>query len=483
MKVHRVFVAAAVALSLGSGAASPQASVEADDRVDRIVGKAMAQGGAYAFLQRLTDSVGGRVTGSAESRATADLLLRTLRGAGFEDAHFEEYALASRWQRGRAIGRVVSPVTRPLALGSYGWVPGTMGEVTASLVDLGAPPNDDSAVSADRVRGAAVIVEPYGMKDAPAQVMRANLARKLARAGAAVMLIPSDKPHRMLYTSAFGFYPGAPLPILSVAREDVLFLRRLLASGPVRVTLDAGNTIDTTPARERNVVAEIRGTTPGEVVLLGAHFDSWDLGQGAQDDGVGVAAVLEAARILKSVAIKPRRTIRFVFFSGEEQGLLGSRAYIEEHRSELDGLRAAVIMDSGAQTPRGFKIHGRSDVEASARTVLAPLSSLGASGVGLDASFDMDHGPFLAEGVPVFTLWVDDGEYDTHHHAVSDTLDKVDPRMLALDTAVMATTAYRLADAAAAPGRRLSATEATRLLEKLGLESLRRTVYEPGGPR
>jgi Zn-dependent M28 family amino/carboxypeptidase len=183
------------------------------------------------------------------------------------------------------------------------------------------------------------------------------------------------------------------------------------------------------------------------------------------------------------VGVKPRRTIRFVFFSGEEQALLGSRAYVEAHRKELDGLRAAVIMDAGAQTPRGFLLHGRSDVEAAARTVLAPLSSLGASGVSLDASFDMDHGPFLVEGIPVYTLWVDAGEYDTHHHAVSDTLDKVDPRMLAQDTAVMAVAAYRLADTPEAPGRRLTGTEVTRLLERVKLESLRRTVYEPGSSR
>jgi Zn-dependent M28 family amino/carboxypeptidase len=322
-----------------------------------------------------------------------------------------------------------------------------------------------------------VIVEPYEVKDAPTQVMRAAVAKKLAQAGATAMLIPSDKPNRMLFTSAFGFYPRAPLPVLSVAKEDVLFLRRLLASGPVRVTLDIANTLDG-PDKERNVVADIRGNTPGEVILIGAHFDSWDLGQGAQDDGVGVAAVLEAARILKSLGIKPRRTVRFVFFSGEEQALLGSRAYVEMHRNELNQLRAAVIVDSGAQTPRGFQIHGRSDIEAYARTVLSVLAPLNASGVSLAASFDMDHGPFLAEGIPVFTLWVDEGEYDTHHHAVSDTFDKVDPRMLALDTAVMAVIAYRLADAPEEPGRRLSPTEATQLLEKLGLDSLRQVLYE-----
>ena len=474
-----VCVAATVALCVDSGAALPQAARQTDERVDRIVGMAMAQGGALAFLRRLTDSIGGRVTGSAESRAAADLMVSALREAGFEDAHFEPYTLESRWQRGRAIGNVVSPVARPLSVGSYGWVPGTKGQVTAPLLDLGAPPGTDLPVPADRVRGAAVIVEPRAVPGAPGQVTRAALAHALARAGATAMLIPSDKPNRMLYTSAFGFYPGGPLPVLSVAREDVLFLRRLMADGPVRVALDVANTLDSSPAPERNVVAEIKGTMPGETVLVGAHLDSWDPGQGAQDDGVGVAAVLEAARILKSVGIRPRRTIRFAFFTGEEQAMLGSRAYVEAHRDELDGLRAAVIMDSGAQTPRGFRIHGRSDVEPAVRAILAPLSSLGASGVSLEASFDMDHGPFMAAGIPVLTLWVDEGEYDTHHHAVSDTFDKVDPRLLALDTAVLAVTAYRLADAPEAPGSRLSAADAAQLLEKLGLESLRRAVYEP----
>ena len=136
-----------------------------------------------------------------------------------------------------------------------------------------------------------------------------------------------------------------------------------------------------------------------------------------------------------------------------------------------------------AQTPHGFQIHGRSDIEAAARTILAPLLKLGASGVSLEATFDMDHGPFLAAGIPVFTLWVKEGEYDTHHHAVSDTYDTVDPRLLGLDTAVMAVAAYRLADVPEAVGRRLSATEAMQLLKKLGLESLRRAVYEPGNAR
>jgi hypothetical protein len=479
MRIIWLSAAAALVLSIETGAALPQGAPGVDDLTDRIVGAAIGRGGAMRFLERLTDTIGGRVTGSVESRAAADLLLATLRQAGFDDAHFEEYALESRWTRGPASGAVVSPVKRQLAVGSYGWVPGTSADVIAPLVDLEAPAGNDLAVPADLVRGAAVIVQPRAVEGAAPQVMRAALARALAGAGAAAMLIPSDKPHRLLDTSAFGFYPRGPLPVLSVAREDVLFLRRLLAIGPVRVSLNVSNVFDTNPAAERNVVAEIAGTSPGETVLVGAHFDSWDPGQGAQDDGVGVAAVLEAATIMKALGIRPRRTIRFVFFSGEEQALLGSRAYVVRHRDELDGLRAVLIMDEGAETPRGFKVQGRSDLEAAARRVLAPLAALGAAGVSLEADFTMDHAPFMVAGVPVFTLWVDAGEYDIHHHAVSDTLDKVNARLLALDTAVMAVAAYRFAEASEAPGRRLSASEASQLVTRLGLESLRRTVYEP----
>jgi Zn-dependent M28 family amino/carboxypeptidase len=238
------------------------------------------------------------------------------------------------------------------------------------------------------------------------------------------------------------------------------------------------NTFDATPYAERNVVADLPGSAPGdEVVLIGAHFDSWDPAQGANDDGSGVAAVLEAARVLKSLGVKPRRTIRFAFFSGEEEACLGSRAYVVGHEKELDRLRAVLIMDSGAQAPRGVAVHGRADLVEPMKKLLAPLASFGATGVSLEASFDQDHAPFLAVGVPAMTLWVDEGEYDVHHHAVTDTLDKIDPRWLAADTAVMASLAYLMADAVTPPGDRLPEAEAKRLLQRAGVEGTRQMVY------
>jgi len=328
--------------------------------------------------------------------------------------------------------------------------------------------------------GAFVLVDPQKVGVDPSFVMRSQLAKALADAGAAAMLLPSDKPGRMVYTSAFGFYPRSPLPVVSVAKEDAALLRRLLTRGTVRLALDVKNTFDTSPYRERNVIADLPGREPGEVVLVGAHYDSWDVAQGADDDGSGVAAVLEAARILKSLGVTPRRTIRFAFFSGEEEAALGSRAYVAAHEKELDALRAVLIMDSGAGTPLGLELHGRADLEPAAKKLLAPLAGLGATATTLEATFDRDHGPFMAVGVPAVTLWVEPGTYDDRHHTVIDTFENVDPKKLAVDTAVMAVLAWQLADAPEAFGRRLSPAESEDLLRKSGVENTKKMVYAGG---
>jgi carboxypeptidase Q len=451
----------------------------ADDLDARIAGAAMTQGGAAAFLESLTDTVGGRLTGTPENMKGSQLILDALKRAGYDDAHFEEAGLESRWTRGPALARIVSPISRSLAVGSYGWVPGTSGEVTAGVVDMGAPKSFDAALP-DGVRGAYVIVDPQKVGEDPSFVMRSRLAKRLAQAGAAAMLLPSDKPGRMVYTSAFGFYPRAPLPVVSIGAEDAALLRRLLRSarGPVQIALDVRNTFDTSPYKERNVVAELPGSDlKNEVVLLGAHLDSWDPAQGADDDGTGVAALVDAARILKSLNVRPRRTIRFAFFFGEEEACLGSRAYVRQHADELDRLRAVLVMDSGAGQPLGIELQGRDDAEAAVRALLPRVAALGASGINHEASFDRDHAPFLVAGVPALTLWVAEGDYDVRHHTVQDTFEHVNQANLARDTAIMAIMARALADAPAPIARRLSAGEAEQLMKKIGVESTKRMVY------
>lgn len=428
-----------------------------------------------AFLETLTDTVGARVTGSPQSRQAAGLILRTLKDAGFENAHFEEYAIESAWTRGPVSARVVSPVRQAIVAGSYGWVPGTNGPIEVPVAEATVGADGHFSRDPSTMRGLAVMVRiqsgdavTFGSNYV---VTRASAARQLAQAGAAAMLIPSDKPDRMLYTSAWGFYPRGGLPVLSIGAEDGQLLQRLLAKGAVTINLDVQNAFETRPPMERNVVADLPGTESNEMVLVGAHFDSWDPAQGANDNGSGVAAILDAARVLRSLGVKPRATIRFVFFSGEEQALTGSRAYVTAHSQELDSMRAMLMMDGGAQAPLGFSVLGRQDLEQAARAAIAPLAAIGAGAIDPRGELSSDHETFLVAGVPTLSLWVEPGDYDRHHHAVTDTLDKINPRWLALDTAAMAVAAYSLARAEARPARRLPPTEVRELLKRTGMES------------
>jgi carboxypeptidase Q len=453
----------------------------ADEDIARIVGYSFTRGGGIDFLEALTDTIGGRITGSAGSRQAAELILKTLKDAGFESAHFEEYDLPSSWQHGPSIGEIVSPVKRPIIIGTYGWAPGTPGAIEVPLIDIG-PIGDGSGPIPPQVKGAGVIVDLVSNALSSSYVgARSVIARRLAQAGAAAMFIVSDKPDRMLYTSAFGFYPRAPLPVLSIPADDAGLLRRLLARGPVRLRLDVQNSFPG-PVKERNVVAEIKGSDikgsdPGQFVLMTAHFDDWDPAQGANDNGAGVAVVLEAARIFKMLGIRPKSTIRFVFFSGEEELSNGSRAYVEQHNAELDNIRAVFNLDVGSDPPVGFKIHGRVDTEAASKKLLRSLAPLGADRVFLDADFDSDQETFIVEGVPIYSLRSQNEGYGPWHHTIIDTLEHVDQRMLELQTAIMAVAAYSFANAAERPGPRLSAAQVQELLKRTGLEPLYRMEY------
>lgn len=446
----------------------------------RLGGAALTGGGAYRFLQLLTSTIGARLTGTEGSRRAAELLLTTLEDAGLENVHAEDYTLPSSWRRGHARARVISPLERALTIQSYGWAPSTGGEIRAAVIDMGTLEPADLDDAGPRVRDRIVLADFAGAGGEPGYVNRARSAALLGQAGALALIIPSGKPEGLLDINCFGNLPRAALPMLSIAQEDALFLRRLLPAQPVRLALDAANTLDMSSSTEHNVIADWRGSTqPDEIVIVGAHLDSWDTATGADDDGSGVAAVFEIARLLALLAVRPRRTIRFAFFSGEEQGILGSHAYVTAHEAELDQVKAVLIMDQGAGTPRGFRLHGRADVAEGAARVLAPLQTLGAAGVSQEASFDQDHAFFLAAGIPVMTLWVQPGDYETRHHTTSDTLDRIDPRLLAIDTAVMAMAAYGVADGAPI-GPRLSPTESRALLRRTGLESSYRLL---GGMR
>jgi Zn-dependent M28 family amino/carboxypeptidase len=221
----------------------------------------------------------------------------------------------------------------------------------------------------------------------------------------------------------------------------------------------------------KNVVAEIRGwDKPEDFVILGAHLDSWDLGQGALDNGCNAAMVIDAARIIHSSGSLPRRSIRFVLFNGEEQGFLGSRAYVESHRAELDHAIAAVVFDSGTGAVSGYSVEGRDDMLPALREVLAPLKQLGVNNFTSDAAVETDNLDFLLEGIPTLLPDQDFANYLPKYHASSDTFDKVDLANLKKQSAIAAITAYAIADSPQRLAPRQSRSQVERLLHLTDLE-------------
>jgi carboxypeptidase Q len=244
----------------------------------------------------------------------------------------------------------------------------------------------------------------------------------------------------------------------------------------VRVRLTMPNKIGG-PIEQQNVVGEIRGyEKPDEIVVLGAHLDSWELGTGALDNGCNAALVIEAARAIKASGLLPRRTIRFILFSGEEEGLYGSWAYVKEHRAEMDKYRGVVIFDSGIGRVTGYSLGGRRDIEPAVREILKPFAGWGVDDHSYDASWGTDHFDFLLEGVPNLVANQEVANYLQNYHAASDTFDKVDIRELKLNTVLAAVTAWGIADRAEPIGPRYSRAQIENLMKESGLDQELKTL-------
>jgi carboxypeptidase Q len=261
------------------------------------------------------------------------------------------------------------------------------------------------------------------------------------------------------------------LPQVVVAREDGERIARLLAAAnPVWADLSIPNKIGGA-IKTWNVVAEIRGReTPDEFVVLGAHLDSWELGTGALDNGCNAALVIDALRAIKASGLKPRRSMRFILFSGEEQGEIGSRAYAVSHRSELDRAAGVVVFDSGTGKMTAFSTGGRKDVVSAVQAMLAPLGELGVPKADATAELGTDHYDFMLEGVPTFVADQDEANYMENYHATTDTFDKVDFAQLKKNVAEAAEFTFALANAADRVGPRLNRAQIEQTLHESHLD-------------
>jgi carboxypeptidase Q len=428
-------------------------------------------------LRRLTDEIGGRVTGSPEMAKAVEWGVGAFRAAGV-DVHTEKYTLQVAWSEGDTRLELLGPVRFPVRLKATGWSPATpAGGIEADIVDVGYGSEDDFAKASGLVKGAILLVHSdigSTWADLFNEYLRPPLIIGHAlKDGAKAILWTGARERLLLYrhtNSLAGEIDKIPQAV--VAREDAIRLARTVAAYPrkVRVHFDMPNKIGK-PIEQENVVGEIRGyEKPDEVVILGAHLDSWELGTGALDNGCNATLVIEAARAIKATGLLPRRTIRFVLFSGEEQGTIGSFEYVKAHHAELDKIRAMITFDAGIGRVTGYSLGGRRDIEAGVREVLKPLESWGANNHTYDASFGTDNFDFLLEGVPTLVANQEEANYLPNYHAASDTLDKVDMRELKLHTVLAALTAWGIADRAEPLGKRLSRTELDVLVRETGLD-------------
>ena len=428
-------------------------------------------------LRRLTDEIGGRVSGSPEMAKTVDWAIAAFRAAGVE-VHTEKYLLSTTWSEGNTRLEVLGPVQIPVSLVSGGLSPATPpGGLEGTLIDVGDGTEAEFARAGSSVRGAILIVHAevsYTWQDLFGEYLQPPpIIDRAVKAGAAAILWTSQRERKLLYRHSNSL-DGKIEPIAQavVAREDALRLQRVVAAypGKVRVRLAMPNKIGG-PVDQFNVVGEIRGyEKPDEIVVLGAHLDSWELGTGALDNGCNAAMVIEAARAIKASGLLPRRTIRFILFSGEEQGLLGSWAYVQAHRGEMDKYRAAVIFDSGTGRVTGYSLGGRRDIEPAVRDILRPFASWDVDNHTYDAEAGSDHLDFLLEGVPTLVANQEVANYLQNYHAASDTFDKVDIRELKLNTVLAAVTAWGIADRPDPIGKRLSRAEIETQLKETHLD-------------
>lgn len=429
-------------LSIFSFAATP---ADNNNDANHIIEVALQPSPLQDNLRRLTDAVGGRVPGTLAMQHGVQWGMQAFTAAGADSVHTEGFEIPYSWSEGatemsattayevnpnRVGGGTVLSSFRVRAV-SVAWAPALAPVKHVPVVDVGDG-SEAGFQKAGDVTGKILLVHTVVLKtwaDLFAEYANAPpVIDRAVKAKAKAIAFMATREHDILYrhtNSAAGEIDK--LPMVIVAREDGQRMARLLADkNLVWADLSIPNEI-AGPIKASNVVAELRGSEkPDEFVIVGAHLDSWELGTGALDNGCNAALVVDTLRAIKASQVPPRRTIRFILFSGEEQGLLGSRAYAFNHRAELDKAAGVIIYDSGTGKTTGFSIGGRTDLTYAAKQLIAPLAQFDVKEVKTDMEWGTDHFDFMLEGVPTFVADQQEANYLENYHAISDTYDKVD---------------------------------------------------------
>lgn len=440
-------------------------------------------------LEYLSDMIGPRLTGSDRLLMANRWTEQKMKEYGLQNVHLEAYTIPRGWVRGTVTARISEPNGLPISVAQMAWTPGTHGKVTAPVVVMNADKEEDLAAYKGRLHGVYVLMGrmpenpdeagalplPDQVKPAPIpaitipkpeapaekrdyrnfnyqkyRAFRQKLTDFMKAEGPIGVLRDAGKPYNLLNMT--GSWEGkSAYPTYFVAHENVLMIQRLLHHNQP-VSLEIGSTAHFVrgPITVYNTVGEVRGASkPDEVVLMGGHLDSWDLGTGSTDNGTGAMAALEAGRLITACGLKPARTMRFVLFSGEEEGLFGSRAYVDQHKSEMPNFDVVFIHDTGTGRVRGAWLQNRLECKPMLSTQFEQLNGLGLLTDPIDLQdFKMngtDHASFDDAGVPAFAFEQEEANYELNHHSQGDTFDKVRPDDLKQGACALAIMGYNAA--------------------------------------
>lgn len=417
------------------------------DAASRLLGEALASDFAWQRLAELGDTFGHRLSGSDALENAIDWAVAEMKKDGLENVR-KEPVKVPHWVRGRESLEIVAPHPSALVMLGLGNSIGTPADgVEAELLVVGSFEELDAAGA--RVKGKIVLYNvPFTTYGATVRHRSAGPSRAAAL-GAVAALVRSVGPPglRTPHTGALSYDPNAPkIPAAAVTTEDADRLQRMVKRGTtvrLRLKMEAQMLPD---ADSFNVVGEIRGRErPDEVVVLGGHFDSWDVGTGSTDDGGGTVVTWEALRLMKKLNLRPRRTVRVVLWTNEENGLRGGTAYRDRYRDQLANHVLMLESDSGVFRPTGFGFSGSAAARGRIEDIATLLRGIQADRIG-PAGGGADIGPSVeAGGLPAMSLEVA-GDYFLLHHTPADTVDKIDPMDMARASGAIAVMVYVVAE-------------------------------------
>ncbi|MGB8474748.1 MAG: M28 family peptidase [Candidatus Acidiferrum sp.] len=422
----------------------------------KIAGEGMMNSHAFDYLTELSDDVGARVTGSPQAEKAIEWGEAKMKAIGLQNVHTEKWQLWRGWTRGTAQAELLTPIRHPLHVDSMGWTGSTpAGGAEGDVVTMNMFDLDNEMKNMSRFSGKVVLVVRQGEPKNNFMQLFAEFGdflRAASKAGVVAVIGGQGGGKaagmNLTHTGILGFNADFAVPVVSMTAEDQGQLERYIARGLTpRVRFNIQNTFTKGPVESANVVGEIRGSeNPEQVLVVGGHLDSWDLAEGSTDNGMGTSCTLGAADAIVRSGMKPRRTIRFVLFTGEEQGLDGSFAYVKQHQAEMKDHLGSLILDNGQGPVRSFQLGGRDDLVSVFEPFAAALSDIRVVKVDDKVEDGTDTLPFSIAGLPGINMDQDSPEYKYTHHSAADALEAVKPDVLAQDTTLMALAAYWIAD-------------------------------------